>query len=95
MRTFRLCWSCHRMYDQDSLSTAEVVAEEAAWATGETPDETALHRCIEADLASGGRTTNKARQHKGAAKRAGRTRGLSNRAKKAWATRQKDDGTSS
>jgi len=78
------------MYDHDILSTAEVVEVENAWAAGALPDVTVLHRRIEAELESGIRIVNKARQHKDAAKRAGLTRRLSNRAKKAWATRNKN-----
>ena len=87
-RTFRLCWSCHRMYDHDIIATNELLEAEMAWGQGDRPDATGLHRQIEADLAGGLRTVNKARQHKGAAQRAGRTRRLSNRAKRAWATRR-------
>ncbi len=89
-RTFRLCWTCHRMYDHDILSTAEVVEAEKAWEAGAQPDATTLHRRIQADLANDTRTVNKARQHKDAAKRAGLTRRLSSRAKKAWITRNKN-----
>lgn len=87
-RIFRLCWTCHRMYDHDIIKTAELITAEAAWAVGDQPDATRLHRRIEAELASGLRIVNKARQHKGAAERAGRTRRLSLRAKKAWLSRK-------
>jgi hypothetical protein len=89
-RVFRLCWTCHRMYDHDIIRTAEVAAAEAAWAAGLRPDATSLHRRIEAELASGLRLVDKSRQHKGAATRAGQTRGRSNRARRAWATRRKN-----
>jgi hypothetical protein len=87
-RVFRLCWTCHRMYDHDIVETGELIKAETAWAAGNCPDATQLHRKLEADLAAGDRVVDKARQHKGAAVRAGLTRRLSLRAQKAWLTRK-------
>jgi len=73
-RTFRLCWSCHRMYDHDIISTEEVLAAEEAWARGARPDAAQLHRQIENDLINQRRIVNKARQYGDGPQKAGRTR---------------------
>lgn len=62
--TVRLCWTCHRAYDIDILTTAEVLEAERAVRGRDGPvDVNALHRNWERDLASGKRRVNKQRQH--------------------------------
>src|SRR6516225_647809 len=63
-RTVRLCWTCHRAYDIDILTTEEVLtAETAARRGNQTLDVSALHRGWERDLQSGKRRIDKRRQH--------------------------------
>ncbi len=90
-RTFKLCWTCHRLYDHDVVSSEEVLRAEQACHGGQRPDATAWFRRVEADLLDGERAVNKARQHKNAQIRAGLTVRLRNRAKKAWRTRKENE----
>lgn len=80
-RTVRLCWTCHRAYDIDILTTREVLAaERAVRGRDRHIDINALHRTWERDLASGKRRVNKQRQH-------GRTFEQSSaNAQRAWVT---------
>lgn len=87
-KTFRLCLSCHRMYDHDIVSTVELVQAERRWEAGFVPDATALHRLIEADLAAGTRRVDKAVQHKFGARKAALKIRRRAAARKAVATRR-------
>ena len=60
----RLCWTCHRAYDIDILTTQEVVAaERVVRGRDRQADVNVLHRVWERDLNSGKRRVNKKRQH--------------------------------
>lgn len=64
-RTVRLCWTCHRAYDIDILTTREVLAaERVVRGRDGQVDVNALHRVWERDLNSGKRRINKQRQHR-------------------------------
>ena len=89
-RTFRLCWSCHRMYDHDIISTQEVIEAENDWALGVWPDATAFHRQIETELESGERRVDKSRQHKFGARKAGKKIKSKNAGRKAAKTRKEN-----
>lgn len=87
-RTFSLCWTCHRLYDHDIISSVEVEEAERAWQCGLTPDATQWFRRIEQEIADGTRAANKARQHKGGAARAVKKKKARARAIIAWKTRK-------
>jgi hypothetical protein len=63
--TVRLCWTCHRAYDIDILSTDEVLAAAYAATRMRTTkvDVKVIHRGWERDLRSGKRRIDRRRQH--------------------------------
>ena len=70
-----LCWTCHRAYDIDILTTDEIRAAWRATRAGtRRVNVSDLHRAMESDLARGRRKINKARQHKHSQYRAWHTR---------------------
>lgn len=89
-RVFRLCCTCHRLYDHDIIKTDEVLRAEDAWIAGPRPKTSPLFRAITADVKAGIRVARPEVQHKGAAVRAGITVRQSNRAKRAWITRRRN-----
>ena len=89
-RVFRLCCTCHRLYDHDIIKTCEVLRAEDAWIAGSRPKLAPLFRAITADVQAGIRVARPEFQHKGAAVRAGITVRKSNSAKKAWVTRRRN-----
>ena len=63
-RTVRLCWTCHRAYDIDILTTHEVLAAERETLAGaRRVDVSAMHGQWRLDLDAGARRINKQRQH--------------------------------
>jgi hypothetical protein len=63
-RAVRLCWTCHRAYDIDILTTEEILAAEIETRAGRRRvNVNAMHNAWRRDLASGKRRVNKQRQH--------------------------------
>lgn len=89
-RVFRLCWTCHRLYDHGLVETAEVLAAEDAWVRGRRPALAPWFRRVVADVAAGHRVARPELQHKGAQLRAGLTIRRRNAARKAAATRKRN-----
>lgn len=52
-RVFRLCCTCHRLYDHDIIKTSEVVAAENAWAQEARPKMTPWFQTLSEDVVAG------------------------------------------
>lgn len=88
-RVFRLCCTCHRLYDHGLIETAEVLLAEVAWVEGARIEVAPWFRFLKEELGAGRRVPRPELQHKGAAVRAGITIRRRNAALKAAATRRR------
>ena len=89
-RVFRLCWTCHRLYDHGIIETHELLVAEDAWLAGRRPEPAPWFRLLAAEMDAGKRVVRTELQHKGAAVRAGLTIRRRNAALKAVATRRRN-----
>ena len=87
-RVFRLCWTCHRLYDHGVFATAEVVGAENDWASGSRPATSPLFQRLAAEMTAGARVIRPELQPEDAAMRAGLAIRRRNRARKAAARRR-------
>lgn len=89
-RVFRLCCTCHRLYDHDIIKTSEVQAAENKWARENRPQLTPWFQSLIEDMTAGLRAARPEVQHKGAQVRAGQTIRRRNAALKASRTRKQN-----
>ncbi|WP_428391626.1 hypothetical protein [Lichenicoccus sp.] len=89
-RVFRLCWTCHRLYDHGLVETHELLVAEEAWCVGSRPEPAPWFRLLAAEMNARQRIVRTELQHKVAAVRAGLTIRRRNAALKAAATRRRN-----
>ena len=89
-RVFRLCCTCHRLYDHGLIETAELLHAEDSWILGLRSVLAAWFRFLSEEIEAGYRLPQPELQHKGAAVRAGLTMKRRRTALKAAATRRRN-----